>query len=58
MNFEDFPRNTFCIMVSKNVLLELETSHSSNNTLTFALIMLMPQITCEEVRIPHNKQYI
>ena len=36
-------------MVSKNALLQLETSHSSNNTLTFALFVLMPQITCEEI---------
>ena len=48
--FERFLRNVFCQMVSKNTLLQLETSHSSNNTLTFPLIMPMPQVACEEMR--------
>ena len=56
--FERFLRNVFCQMISKNALLQLETSHSSDSILTCALIMLMPQIVCKEMGISHDGQYI
>ena len=40
-------------MVSTNALLQSGTSHLSSNTLTLTLIMFMPQIACEEMRISH-----
>ena len=40
-------------MVSKDALLQSETTPSSGNTLTLTLIVFMPQIACKEMRNPH-----